>query len=191
MSEGVLGNPAFQRGVGGAIGRAIIRRGLFGALGLLSGPVGWGIMGALALYDAYELYNAYNESHSEEETGTDTEECTGECSKTKQEEQEKKKQELKDESTLTGEHQDTNNWEKEGTWDDANKDFDDMQPSETKEIDTRYGWGRTGILEDGSHINVRPGHKHNPTTPTLEIQPPEGSSGKTDKFRYKDPWLGV
>lgn len=73
----------------------------------------------------------------------------------------------------------TDQYEKDGGFDQAKKDYDHLNPENSKEIDTAYGKGHTGVLEDGSKVNVRPGSTQG--EPTLEIQFP---NGKTIKIRY-------
>ena len=64
-------------------------------------------------------------------------------------------------------------------FDEANKDYDKLNPQNSKEIKTDYGKGRTGTLADGSKVNVRPGSSYG--EPTLEIQLP---NGRRIKIRY-------
>ncbi|MGX7047937.1 hypothetical protein RU86_GL001820 [Lactococcus piscium] len=55
-----------------------------------------------------------------------------------------------------------------------------------KEIDTEFGKGRVGTLDDGSNVVVRPGSKgKNGVTgpPTLELQ--KKDSPEKTKIRYK------
>jgi hypothetical protein len=66
-------------------------------------------------------------------------------------------------------------WEKPGDMDDANKDFDDKAPQDVRPMPDG---GRMGVLPDGRRINVRPNSSDG--RPTLEIQ-----SGKSRvKVRY-------
>lgn len=73
----------------------------------------------------------------------------------------------------------TGQYLKKGGFDQANKDYDSLNPNDSKEIQTEYGKGRTGTLGDGSKVNVRPGSSYG--EPTLEIQLP---NGKRIKIRY-------
>ena len=73
----------------------------------------------------------------------------------------------------------TKQWEKSGGFEQAEEDYRNMNPQDSREIETRYGTGYTGVLEDGSKINVRPGSSYG--EPTLEIQRPNGSR---TKIRY-------
>jgi len=66
-------------------------------------------------------------------------------------------------------------WEKEGGYDEALKDFEDLGVKDVKDIPG----GKTGKLPDGRKINVR--NKSSDGRPTLEIQDPKGSI----KIRYK------
>ena len=63
----------------------------------------------------------------------------------------------------------TENWDKSGGMEQANKDFDKLVPNGGKEItDSKGGKGRTGVMEDGRKVNVRP--NSNDGRPTVEIQ---------------------
>lgn len=68
---------------------------------------------------------------------------------------------------------------KDGGFDDTLKDFDAVDPSESRTINTQYGEGKTGILDDGSAITARPGSSDG--RPTLEIRKP---NGRGVEFRY-------
>ncbi len=71
-------------------------------------------------------------------------------------------------------------YRKKGGMEQADKDFDKINPDKVKDIPTDYGKGRTGTLDDGRKINVRPGSKTGP--PTIEIQ--KGDS--RIKIRYEN-----
>ena len=58
----------------------------------------------------------------------------------------------------------TKQWEKPGNMDDANKDFDSLNPQDVKNIPG----GRAGKLPDGRNINVR--DHSSDGRPTLEVQ---------------------
>ena len=68
---------------------------------------------------------------------------------------------------------------KEGGMDHANEDFDSLKPDNVKDINTKYGPGRTGTLENGKKATVRPGSSEGP--PTLEIRK---SNGRGTEIRY-------
>jgi hypothetical protein len=70
----------------------------------------------------------------------------------------------------------TKQYEKEGGTEQANKDFDDLEPQNVNDFDG----GRTGTLEDGRKVNVR--NKSSDGRPTLEVQ--EGK--KKTKIRYDE-----
>ncbi len=70
---------------------------------------------------------------------------------------------------------------KKGGLDQANKDYDELAPNDSKEFNTAAGPGRRGTLDDGSDVNVRPNSTYG--TPTLEIQLP---NGRKIKIRYGD-----
>ncbi len=59
-------------------------------------------------------------------------------------------------------------YEKPGDFSQASKEFDSLNPSNVKDINTSYGQGKTGTLPDGRTITVRPGSTDG--RPTLEIQ---------------------
>jgi hypothetical protein len=69
-------------------------------------------------------------------------------------------------------------YEKEGGFNQANKDFDAM--TRGAKVENRGGGLRTAELPDGSKLIVRPSSSGG--QPTLEIQP---VSGKTIKIRYE------
>jgi hypothetical protein len=69
----------------------------------------------------------------------------------------------------------TTQWEKDGGMDEANNDFDQMNPSNVIQIPDG---GRVGSLPDGRRIVVRPNSQDG--RPTLEIQ----NGKKRDKVRY-------
>ena len=71
--------------------------------------------------------------------------------------------------------------ERSGGFDQANTDFDSLDPQEVRDIDTRYGAGRSGTLPDGRSANVRPGSSDG--RPTLEIRSP---NGRGVEIRYND-----
>ncbi len=73
----------------------------------------------------------------------------------------------------------TKNFDKPGGFDQANGDFDDLNPDNIRDIsDSKGGRGRAGVLPDGRNINVRPNSSDG--RPTIEIQ-----SGKNKiKVRY-------
>ncbi|MGI2906142.1 hypothetical protein [Tolypothrix sp. VBCCA 56010] len=77
-------------------------------------------------------------------------------------------------------------WDKPGQpgLDEANKDFDSLNPSGVKDIDTSYGRGRQGTLPNDTSVSVRPGSSSSSNNrPTIQINPPRGQ-GKPQKIRY-------
>jgi RHS repeat-associated protein len=72
----------------------------------------------------------------------------------------------------------TRTWEKPGGFDEANKDFDKMNPSN---VDDKGNDVRVGTLEDGRRVIVRPDSSDG--RPTIEIQRPDGKRAG-DKIRY-------
>lgn len=77
-------------------------------------------------------------------------------------------------------------WEKPGQpgFDEANKDFDKLNPGNVKPMDTDFGPGRQGILNNGSTISVRPSSSGPNGRPTIQINPPKDSGSKPQKIRY-------
>ena len=64
----------------------------------------------------------------------------------------------------------TTQFERRGSFQDAQRDFDRLHPSNIQNINTKWGPGRTGILSDGRKITVRPGSTLPGNPSTLEIQ---------------------
>ncbi|MCM1259107.1 MAG: hypothetical protein NC307_14825 [Roseburia sp.] len=73
----------------------------------------------------------------------------------------------------------TTQYVKSGTYEQASEDFDALNPSNVKEIDTKFGSGKTGTLSDGRTITARPGSSEG--CPTLEIR---SSNGRGIEIRY-------
>ena len=71
------------------------------------------------------------------------------------------------------------NFEKTGGFEKTLEDFNALQPENVKDIQTRFGLGIVGYLEDGITIVARPGSKTGGAT--LEIRV---SSRKIYKIRY-------
>lgn len=76
-------------------------------------------------------------------------------------------------------------WEKGGGAEGANDDFDNspVLPDSVKDI---KNGGRTGVLEDGRKITVRPNGGTTDPRPTVEVTSGNGRGRDTDKFRYND-----
>ncbi|WP_234859479.1 RHS repeat-associated core domain-containing protein [Aquimarina aquimarini] len=68
----------------------------------------------------------------------------------------------------------TTNFDRKGGMDDANKVFDDLNPTDVKDIPN----GRRGVLDNGNKINVR--SNSSDKRPTVEIQ----DGKKKTKFRF-------
>ena len=73
----------------------------------------------------------------------------------------------------------TRSLNKSGGYQQALEDFYELHLDDIKKIDTDFGEGVTGILQDGTHVVVRAGSKSG--GPTLEIQ---SLGGKIYKYRY-------
>lgn len=87
---------------------------------------------------------------------------------------------LKDAEALEDTKGKSKQYKKDGGFEQANRDFDSLNPRDIEDIETDYGKGRTGQLLDGRKINVRPGST-NDTQPTLEII---NSNKRRIKIRY-------
>ena len=79
----------------------------------------------------------------------------------------------------TKSHGRTRSLNKSGGYQQALEDFYELHLDDIKKIDTDFGEGVTGILQDGTHVVVRAGSKSG--GPTLEIQ---SLGGKIYKYRY-------
>ncbi|EHF04961.1 hypothetical protein HMPREF1020_03088 [Clostridium sp. 7_3_54FAA] len=73
----------------------------------------------------------------------------------------------------------TTQYVKPGTYTQAVDDFNSLNPSNVKDINTNYGSGKTGTLSDGRTVTVRPGSTDG--RPTVEIR---GSNGRGMEIRY-------
>ncbi len=73
----------------------------------------------------------------------------------------------------------TDLYEKQGDYNQAVDEFDSLNPTDVKNINSAYGPGKTGKLEDGRTITARPGSSDG--RPTLEIRYP---SGRGMEIRY-------
>lgn len=71
------------------------------------------------------------------------------------------------------------NFEKTGGYEKTLEDFNALRPANVKEIQTQYGLGKVGYLEDGTSVVARPGSKTGGAT--LEIRV---SNSKIYKIRY-------
>jgi RHS repeat-associated protein len=72
----------------------------------------------------------------------------------------------------------TRTWTKPGGFDEANKDFDKLNPAN---VGDKGNGVRVGTLEDGRRVIVRPNSSDG--RPTIEIQRPDGKRAG-DKIRY-------
>jgi hypothetical protein len=86
---------------------------------------------------------------------------------------------LKDAEDTTRKKGNAKNYEKNGDMADAVDDFHSLNPKDVKTIDTKYGEGLQGVLDDGTKISVRPGSETGGST--LEIKVP---GTKIKKIRY-------
>ena len=71
------------------------------------------------------------------------------------------------------------NFEKTGGYEKTLEDFNALQPSNVKDIQTQYGPGKVGYLEDGTTVVARPGSKTGGATLEIKI-----SNKKIYKIRY-------
>ena len=73
----------------------------------------------------------------------------------------------------------TTQYVKPGSYEQTSNDFDALNPMNVKEINTKFGQGKTGTLSDGRTITARPGSSDG--RPTLEIR---SSNGRGIEIRY-------
>ena len=71
------------------------------------------------------------------------------------------------------------NFEKTGGYEKTLEDFNALQPSNVKDIQTQYGPGKVGYLEDGTTVVARPGSQTGGATLEIKI-----SNKKIYKIRY-------
>lgn len=71
------------------------------------------------------------------------------------------------------------NFESTGGFDQTIKDFDSLNPSDVKEIQTQYGAGKVGKLSDGTTVVARPGSTTGGATLEIKV-----SNSKVYKIRY-------
>ena len=99
------------------------------------------------------------------------------------EQQQQRRRELEEEANV---RQQTNGRTRHGELDGgmnrANRDFDSLRPNNVQNINTRYGPGRTGTLNDGTRVTVRPGSSDGRAT--LEIRNPATRRGT--EIRYNN-----
>jgi hypothetical protein len=76
----------------------------------------------------------------------------------------------------------TKHGEMNGGMDAADGAFDSLEPNDVRDINTQYGPGRTGQLEDGSRVTVRPGSSDG--RPTLEIRNPKNGRGTEIRYNF-------
>lgn len=70
-------------------------------------------------------------------------------------------------------------FDRPGGFDQANDDFDSLQPTDVRPIETEHGPGRMGALPNGRKVVVRPGSSDG-ARPTLEVQ----TGKRKTKIRY-------
>ena len=61
----------------------------------------------------------------------------------------------------------TTQYVKSGSYEQAANDFDALNPQNVKEINTKFGLGKTGTLPDGRTITARPGSSEGRPTPEI------------------------
>lgn len=152
-----------------------------GAPLLAGGPPGWVAYGLLAVVTIGGLYIVSEMSEADSDASNmlnnnDASECTGDCAEEKAKKEEEKIAEMDADSVQKPGDKDFNK-DRPGTFDDANKDFDDLV--EGNEVDKGNGV-RIGKLSDGRTVTVRPNSKSN--GPTLDIIKPNGRPFR--KYRY-------
>lgn len=152
-----------------------------GAPLLAGGPPGWVAYGLLAVVTIGGIYIVSEMSEADSDASntlnsSDASECTGDCNEEKAKKEEEKIAEMDADSVQKPGDKDFNK-DRPGTFDDANKDFDDLV--EGNEVDKGNGV-RIGKLSDGRTVTVRPNSKSN--GPTLDIIKPNGRPFR--KYRY-------
>ena len=71
------------------------------------------------------------------------------------------------------------NFESTGGYDQTLKDFDALNPLNVKNIQTKYGPGKVGILSDGTKVVARQESKTRESTLEIKVL-----NGKVYKIRY-------
>lgn len=71
------------------------------------------------------------------------------------------------------------NFETSGGYEQTLKDFESLNPSDVKDIQTKYGAGKVGILSDGTKVVARQGSTTGGATLEIKI-----SNSKIYKIRY-------
>lgn len=121
------------------------------------------------------------EENSQALSPGDPKEPCGQCGK--EERQKKRRKELEEEAGVEQKTKGpTRLGEKDGGMGQANTDFDSLEPSNVKEIETVYGPGRVGGLDDGSTVVVRPGSTDG--RPTLEFRNPGSRRGAEIRYNF-------
>lgn len=81
-------------------------------------------------------------------------------------------------------------YDRVGSYEDAVREFNQIEGlKDVKKIETQYGTGYAGKLEDGSTISVRPSSKKT-QNPTIQINPAGAGKGEKTVFRYNTPENG-
>jgi len=132
---------------------------------------------------AKDLVEEADKETGEQDITCPTGTCAEEENQKKKEEQERRLKELEKEADVKQRTKGrTKHGEKSGGMNQAEKDFDNLEPDNVKDINTDYGKGKTGKLADGRNVTVRPGSSEGP--PTLEIRSPRNKRGV--EIRYED-----
>lgn len=71
------------------------------------------------------------------------------------------------------------NFESAGGFEQTLKDFEELNPINVKDIQTKYGPGKLGILSDGTKVVARQGSKTGGATLEIKV-----SNKKVYKIRY-------
>ena len=71
------------------------------------------------------------------------------------------------------------NFESSGGYEQTLKDFDSLNPTNVKEIQTKYGPGKVGELSDGTKVVARQGSTTGGATLEIKV-----SNSKVFKIRY-------
>ena len=145
--------------------------------------IGWGIKEIIhAIKGKKDKQKNNNDENSGDGNGNNSEDPDDKNPKNKQDPKQKSVEDILKDTTPGRETKGkAKQYIKKGNYEDAVKDFESLRPTDVKDIPGKEG--KTGILPDGRKVNVRVDSTYK--TPTLEIQPAEGNSGKFIKIRYE------
>lgn len=157
----------------------------FGPLGNIVGPA-VGAVAAVGLhYAGQQMVQQMDRADEDADRQLNSEEADRPCPTClSEEEQEERQEELEEQAGVSQETKGrTRHGERNGGLDQANEDFDSLglDPEGIRDIETSYGPGRVGEMENGNQVIVRPGSSDG--RPTLQIRRP---NGRQTEIRYND-----